>query len=780
MSGTDYTNTPNLGLYKPTYDADVEMWGTHINTNADILDSALSPSAMAFLPLAGGTVTGATTFSGAGSGLAVTNNATVGGTATLGGGLANYITVAGNAGTQATISVAGAGPNAQLILRGLGSGATGQVNIGGTTGGGAFQIQGANAAGGGALQLVQPTAPTSPFVFQLATNTAGVQWTNLPHRFQWTRTWSGLQTDVANRSINILNTISGTVQDPQATTGTPALGLSMITTMTNFNAGGIGFRQAQFWAQVGAGTMGPTISAFSASVSQVNGPPGVPPGWTASTAFTLGGLIINATNGALYRVETAGTSAATGPGPSGGGNAIADGTVVWSNQGPGSSASQYIGGIFGAQSNFNAGGVNGAEIGVQWGGLISSNSTSAATFYSESNGLEVDDNFQGAGISKTTGIQIVKIGQSGKFTDVGLSISGNTASLGYYRHAIRLTHASDINGYAFSAYNPNDPRGQQHVAGFIDARAVVPDGVGAAGGGFYMRWLNGQIGQAGDLRLRYASLTPTATGLAIDVPLQELTALTVTGGGANWAVGQLWQGDDGSFGRVATLSGTAVATLTIDTPSQHLTPPTTVNITAVAVSLGFVGPTGNPIWPTAATATPTYAPPATPTLSLMPNGGAVTVNGRPVNTSGVLYYTGISVGNGADTTEDVLQTFVVPAGQLANIGDRLVVEIAGLVTGSTDNKVVRVRANGAVGMGSIIITLAANTQWTGRIVLMKTGSNTQNGTATLGSATLLSAQSFGITLPDTAAITLTVTGQNNTNSVANSITCRYMTVDYVH
>jgi len=40
MSGTDYTLTPNLGLYKPTTDADVGMWGTHWNMNADALDAA--------------------------------------------------------------------------------------------------------------------------------------------------------------------------------------------------------------------------------------------------------------------------------------------------------------------------------------------------------------------------------------------------------------------------------------------------------------------------------------------------------------------------------------------------------------------------------------------------------------------------------------------------------------------------------------------------------------------------------------------------------------------
>jgi hypothetical protein len=43
MSGTEYTTTPNLGLYKPTYNADAENWGTHLNANSDVLDTAILP-----------------------------------------------------------------------------------------------------------------------------------------------------------------------------------------------------------------------------------------------------------------------------------------------------------------------------------------------------------------------------------------------------------------------------------------------------------------------------------------------------------------------------------------------------------------------------------------------------------------------------------------------------------------------------------------------------------------------------------------------------------------
>lgn len=43
---SDYTQTPNLHLYKPTYGADYDQWGNHLNSNADALDSAFSAAAL--------------------------------------------------------------------------------------------------------------------------------------------------------------------------------------------------------------------------------------------------------------------------------------------------------------------------------------------------------------------------------------------------------------------------------------------------------------------------------------------------------------------------------------------------------------------------------------------------------------------------------------------------------------------------------------------------------------------------------------------------------------
>jgi Pectate lyase superfamily protein len=60
MSGNpDYDLTPNLGLYKPNYNADVDNWGFHLNDNSDTID-ALFPGGVGntYLRLTGGELTG--------------------------------------------------------------------------------------------------------------------------------------------------------------------------------------------------------------------------------------------------------------------------------------------------------------------------------------------------------------------------------------------------------------------------------------------------------------------------------------------------------------------------------------------------------------------------------------------------------------------------------------------------------------------------------------------------------------------------------------------------
>jgi hypothetical protein len=80
---SDYTTTPNLGLLKPTPNADGDLWGDHLNQNADTLDALLGTTAPGpFLPLTGGTVAGPLTVTGA---MTLSGATTVAGRLTLTG-----------------------------------------------------------------------------------------------------------------------------------------------------------------------------------------------------------------------------------------------------------------------------------------------------------------------------------------------------------------------------------------------------------------------------------------------------------------------------------------------------------------------------------------------------------------------------------------------------------------------------------------------------------------------------------------------------------------------
>lgn len=161
----------------------------------------------------------------------------------------------------------------------------------------------------------------------------------------------------------------------------------------------------------------------------------------------------------------------------------------------------------------------------------------------------------------------------------------------------------------------------------------MPDGTGGNfGGGFTIRGGNWLFDANGALQSRFGSITPTAAGLTIDVTNQELQTLAITPGqgGLNWSVGDGWTGNDGSAGAAATVdSNGQMLTASIRTPSQvsgsalptsvilsPMNPETSLDALGNDPVPGTVGPTGNVLWPTPATATPTYAPPTLPQIQL--------------------------------------------------------------------------------------------------------------------------------------------------------------------
>lgn len=132
------------------------------------------------------------------------------------------------------------------------------------------------------------------------------------------------------------------------------------------------------------------------------------------------------------------------------------------------------------------------------------------------------------------------------------------------------------------------------------------------------------------------------------------------------------------------------------------------------------------------------------------------------------YASGTGVGNGADTTEDVLKSFALPANSLDAVGRALWIYAFGSYANDTDTKAAKLYFGTS-------ITLAAatgqNLGWALELLVMKTGANTQiaNGQTIVGTT------HGGTTLPlagtetDTAAITIKVTGHDSTAATANAI-----------
>lgn len=190
-----------------------------------------------------------------------------------------------------------------------------------------------------------------------------------------------------------------------------------------------------------------------------------------------------------------------------------------------------------------------------------------------------------------------------------------------------------------------------------------------------------------------------------------------------------------------------------------------------------------------------YPSPATPALTDGIDISAATFSGNAIKTPGftvdgsgnvsatnsrkVLYITGTSVGNGADLTADTLQTFTIPANTLKNVGDIIHVVAGGIFAASTDTKTAAIKF-GATSQVTITATTTSAVRWYGEVWFMKTGTNTQSYTG-VGAQVANSSgtNSATTTLAEGSTIALTVVGQNSTNSVANSVTCQLLMVEYI-
>lgn len=123
---------------------------------------------------------------------------------------------------------------------------------------------------------------------------------------------------------------AGTTDKLYEMTGTAPAWVDVSAT-TYTTAQGDNWRFALFLNSVVATNFGNTPQSFALGSSTVFGPLFTGTAWVASTAYSVLGTQVIA-NGSRYTLVIAGTSAATGTGPTGTGSGIVDGTCQWNYQ----------------------------------------------------------------------------------------------------------------------------------------------------------------------------------------------------------------------------------------------------------------------------------------------------------------------------------------------------------------------------------------------------------------------------------------------------------------
>lgn len=154
-------------------------------------------------------------------------------------------------------------------------------------------------------------------------------------------------------------------------------------------------------------------------------------------------------------------------------------------------------------------------------------------------------------------------------------------------------------------------------------------------------------------------------------------------------------------------------------------------------------------------------------LSIFGSGAAI---GGP---QGNIFTFGGSVGNGADTTEDTLATYSMPANTLNAIGRGLFIYAWGSMT-AVANKTGKLYF-GASTVSTGLIS-ATSESWSLEMVVLKSAANVQQISAQLiNAATHGGVTNSAGSETDTAAIVIKVTGQNSA-STANGIVCNGLIV----
>jgi hypothetical protein len=139
-----------------------------------------------------------------------------------------------------------------------------------------------------------------------------------------------------------------------------------------------------------------------------------------------------------------------------------------------------------------------------------------------------------------------------------------------------------------------------------------------------------------------------------------------------------------------------------------------------------------------------------------------------------------AVGTGADTTEDVLQTYTLPASTLSAAGQSLRVTCWGSTGATANNKTMKLYFGASVVS---TVTAASNAQkWWLDVVVMRTAAATQQvlgrGVAGTGSLTPVAVYTNSGTDDLTAGVVIKCTGTNGT-AAANDVVANGMITELI-
>jgi hypothetical protein len=156
--------------------------------------------------------------------------------------------------------------------------------------------------------------------------------------------------------------------------------------------------------------------------------------------------------------------------------------------------------------------------------------------------------------------------------------------------------------------------------------------------------------------------------------------------------------------------------------------------------------------------------------------GSATIPGH--NTAGLINIQAAASGTGADTTEDTLYTYTLPANAFSVPGKAVRVRVWGTTGANANNKTVKVYFGATVF--SSATSAANNVPWYFEMIVTKTGSNTQFALVT-GSwnGALQAPQIFSPSETDTAGIVIKCTGTNGTAS-ANDVAGKCFMVEFLN